>query len=159
MTPESMMPTSIRTPIQDALAEFQQHLAKHVPVPKLVLLADLHWSDQVEYPNCKATGVYHNWGVYMHIAEDGRVLYVGITLSQDNKGPMHECWKVQERINGDANIPLDGRRWIVAAVFPMSFEWGFLLPALEAFLIARFQPRFNIDRKHLCLPKSNKGVL
>ena len=124
MTLESGIPDSIHTPIRDALAEFQRHLAEHVPTPELVLLADSHWSTR-EYNDCKATRVYDNWGVYMHMAENGCVLYVGVAVSQDDKGPMHECWGVQKRINGDWKILLDGRRWIVAAVLPMSSEWGF----------------------------------
>ncbi len=91
----------------------------------------------------------------MHLAEDGRVLYVGVAVSQSKKGPMHECWNVQQRINDDWNKPLDGRRWIVAAVLPILSEWGFFLFALEAFLIARFQPAFNSNMKHLTLSNSD----
>jgi hypothetical protein len=155
MTLENVIPASTLTPIRDALAEFQRHLAEHVPAPELALLTDLRWSDQEYYDYCRATRVYFNWGVYVHLAEDGRVLYAGVAVSQSNKGPMHECWNVQQRINDDSNKPLDGRRWIVAAVLPVSSKWGFLLFALEAFLIARFQPKFNSNMKHLILGNSN----
>ena len=146
------IPASALAPVLGVIATFSETVAVHVPKPGLILLSDGTWSESEYREHCRSTKVFLNWGVYLHIAEDGEVLYVGKAVSQNPKGPMHECWNIQLRENNSSSVPLPRRRWILTAVLPIDSRYAWLLPALESLFIAMLQPQFNTDAKHLPAP-------
>lgn len=110
-------------PIEEAIHEFQAHLAQHVPQFKIENGVDCAES----YPGRKAASLpLTRKGVYLIFDDSESLVYIGVTIMRP----------LSERIRDHRTSKLFTPRWI--DVIPFDWEWAFFAPSLEEFLLKKF---------------------
>lgn len=119
------MPPSRWAPIEEAIHEFQGHLAPHVPQFKIEKGVNCAES----YPTRKtACPPLQKYGVYLIFDDSESQVYIGMALDRRliNRCLDHLTVKPFTRF-----IP----RWV--DVIPLDWKWAFFAPSLERYLIEK----------------------
>ena len=100
-----------------------------MPKVDVQLAVDSAWAAE-EYRSRRPQGFPgRSRGVYLFFDQSDALIYVG-----------KACWNFDKRIWGHYSSK---KHWKWIDIIPFEDEWWFLIPALEAFLIARLHPRDN----------------
>ncbi len=113
--------------VNAVVTEFRRYLSTDFPSLQVTPLYDFNWS-QEEYKASREVSAYNSPGVYLFYNESGELLYIG-----------KASWTFDKRVWKHPEI-VDARHIDVIA-----FDWptSHFCLALEYFLIAKLNPRYN----------------